>query len=184
MSTKIYNAYKNTSVHSAQDVAKVLDTLKELRKSCQKLISQYIFDSLKWESQPDFIKIVDAVRDDCKSCEHRLFNFESSAVLYLHPEIEGAVVQLFVDGALRNLELSSPWKDWHYQNQTDQPEEISDEEWAQREKEWELLLPGIGVPSLAGLSFPLFSHTSLDHYDVVRTAFEKAKEQGLLSPKE
>lgn len=32
------------------------------------------------------------------------------------------------------------WSDWHYQSQTDRPEEISDEEWAERRKSWDRTL--------------------------------------------
>lgn len=45
-------------------------------------------------------------------------------------------------------------QDYHYQNQTDQPEEISDKEWEQRSKDWTIALPDefSSIPSLSGFT--------------------------------
>lgn len=51
--------------------------------------------------------------------------------------------------------------DFHYQNQTDKPNSISDEEWNIREKEWNRMLPS-GNPSKDGIVFPVISSDNLD----------------------
>ena len=51
--------------------------------------------------------------------------------------------------------------DFHYQNQTDRPNSISDEEWNSREKEWNRMLPS-GSPSKDGIVFPVISSDNLD----------------------
>ena len=44
-------------------------------------------------------------------------------------------------------------KDHHYQTSVDKPKYVSTSEWKQRAKDWELALPGLGIPSQAGFSF-------------------------------
>lgn len=53
-------------------------------------------------------------------------------------------------------------KDYHYQNQTDQPDDISDEDWDQRRDDWDLALPGIGIPLYNGLEITIFDNGLLD----------------------
>lgn len=43
------------------------------------------------------------------------------------------------------------WKDYHYQNQTDKPDDVSEEEWEERERHWDIMLPGLGVILRHGL---------------------------------
>ena len=48
-------------------------------------------------------------------------------------------------------------EDFHYQNQTDEPEDVTDEQWKERERVWDKLLPGSGNPSEHGFSFDLIT---------------------------
>lgn len=45
--------------------------------------------------------------------------------------------------------------EYNYWNNVDQPEEISDEEWEQRKKDWDVALPGRGKPLEEGLVFTI-----------------------------
>lgn len=54
-------------------------------------------------------------------------------------------------------------KDFHYQNQTDKPESISDQEWTLREKEWNRILPS-GYPKKDGLIIPVIQPEDIDTY--------------------
>lgn len=45
--------------------------------------------------------------------------------------------------------------EYNYWNNVDQPEELSDEEWEQRKKDWDVALPGLGIPSEEGLIFSI-----------------------------
>jgi len=50
-------------------------------------------------------------------------------------------------------------KDYHYQNQTDQPEEVSDEEWEQRKLDWDIALERsiADIPATVGFCFDLIN---------------------------
>lgn len=48
-------------------------------------------------------------------------------------------------------------KEYHYQNQTDRPEEISEEEWEIREKDWEKALEHSCIPEKSGLMIHFFN---------------------------
>lgn len=46
-------------------------------------------------------------------------------------------------------------EDFHYQNQTDRPKEITSEDWELRRQVWDRVLPGLGVPAEQMLTFKL-----------------------------
>lgn len=48
-------------------------------------------------------------------------------------------------------------KDIHYQNQSDQPEDVPRAEWTARRKLWDMILPGSGIPSENGFFFEIVS---------------------------
>lgn len=37
------------------------------------------------------------------------------------------------------------WEDYHYQNSTDKPDDVAEEDWEERKRVWDVLLPGAGV---------------------------------------
>lgn len=51
-------------------------------------------------------------------------------------------------------------EDYHYQNQTDMPDDISEEAWEKRCKDWEAYMPS-GIPARDGISIELNSHHQL-----------------------
>lgn len=66
--------------------------------------------------------------------------------------------------------------DYHYQNQCDRPEWITDEEWEQRSKDWEKAIGPDYVPSRHGLTFSLVDYDSIDASAAVDMNFKKAYE--------
>lgn len=62
--------------------------------------------------------------------------------------------------------------DWHYQDQSDKPEDISDAEWEQRRVSWNDVLSGSGVPARSMLVFTLRSE-----YDSVRDLASLARRE-------
>lgn len=52
-------------------------------------------------------------------------------------------------------------RDYHYQNQVEKPEYISDEEWEQRRKDWDMVLTS-GIPSNDGLIVNLTNASTYD----------------------
>lgn len=51
-------------------------------------------------------------------------------------------------------------EDYHYQNQTDMPDDISEEAWKKRCKDWETYMPS-GIPARDGISIELNNHYQL-----------------------
>lgn len=49
---------------------------------------------------------------------------------------------------------SRGWADWHYQNRSDKPEEVSEEEWEQRKKSWDRILD-LSAPAEVGLGLSI-----------------------------
>ena len=49
-------------------------------------------------------------------------------------------------------------KEYHFQNQTDRPDEISEEDWDIRGSDWDAALPGIGVPLYNGYELTIMDN--------------------------
>ena len=63
--------------------------------------------------------------------------------------------------------------DYHYQNQVDKPESISDEEWEQRKNDWEKALGSDGIPARHGMSVQLFN-CGYDMFAIPEAPFDEA----------
>ena len=81
-----------------------------------------------------------------------LVDFEASVVFI--PAKDKTLALFFGEQKeyLKKWESLSDVKDYHYQNQTDPPKNISAREWRQREEDWETALPGVGIPALSGFT--------------------------------
>lgn len=75
------------------------------------------------------------------------FDHQQSEVCMLpHPD-GGILVKLFgknnnVTEAFNDIAVKNGWQDYHYQNQTDKPDDITDEEWQQRKSVWNQIFSG------------------------------------------
>jgi hypothetical protein len=78
-------------------------------------------------------------------------NIEASCVVY--PYAGNLYVQFFG----YSPRLSKKFKDFHYQNQTDWPEGMTEKEWCQRERVWEVIFKNTDTPSSAGLVYEFHS---------------------------
>jgi hypothetical protein len=58
-------------------------------------------------------------------------------------------------------------RDFHYQNQSDQPEDISEASWNFREEVWERLLPGIGRLQDRGAFFQFYDPESYGEFGLM-----------------
>jgi len=67
------------------------------------------------------------------------------------------------DSQLRKLLFTCPLvEEYHYQNQCDQPENISNYRWETRRKDWDLALPGMGIPLYNGLEVTILDYKLLE----------------------
>lgn len=158
MSTKIYNVWLT------------FKTLNVLHSQLR---------SLQLKEMATYQAYLDRCLKTCKTDEHRLeqcfcdmrqvlmgYNGspECSAVIYPYPSRaqgwtpNARVVHLC--GVTRDNQKSFvrsvQGKDIHYQNQTDEPEGMSEAEWDRRKKIWDIMMPS-GTPSEDGFIFDLIS---------------------------
>lgn len=180
MSTKIYNGYILSRISFMQLQKRVAETrarMKEgLEEECFKFLANIIADladrivlmgwpegqelheerTLLWEAffrlQDEFDKDDEGVGSLLK-CEAAFF-----------PHKEGVLAMIFTrNPAFREVfEKTRGIKEFNYWNNTDAPEDVSEEEWTRRERIWHEVLPGAGIPAENGFlvnfvsSLPLF----------------------------
>ena len=142
-----------------------------LTKKTEPLEKQDVFHILKersWITVPYFAKEV--TEQDClleeitqygrcldTKNEIVLFPAEDKTLILAFGDIITRILQQETtgrDGKKPELKTVSQIKDYHYQNQTDQPENISDEEWEQRCRDWQKAIPSM-VPSKDGMVIEL-----------------------------
>jgi hypothetical protein len=68
------------------------------------------------------------------------------------------------EGPERYFKSKNLWKDFHYQNSSDKPEDITDKEWKARRRIWEKILPDTLTPAAAGFTYELVSLVLLSDY--------------------
>ena len=178
MSTKIYNGYKLPNM-SLLELKEFTDKLRgEIRKTCNKmfydkaaLIITNIIDSSyvcskeklfkKYNIKEDemnfslFFKTWDTINKKNKKIsktQERNPLFDFSCEICLIP-IEDKILCLYFGEAKEYLNTFTSFKEissYYYYNNVDKPEDVPEEEWKQREKDWAKALPGIGIPSENG----------------------------------
>jgi hypothetical protein len=67
------------------------------------------------------------------------------------------------DDTFKKLRKSRKVKDWHYQNQTDKPDNVSDKKWAERENVWEGIFKEHGANTPAQCGFTVEFINRLQH---------------------
>jgi hypothetical protein len=153
MSTKIYNAYLFNS-----DIFKLQEELNKIREHhfnlCVEDAKRILIKpkaGIDWTKRClDFVKLLETSR---KSTSASPIDFSAEAVIF--PKANNKfLVQFF--RLHHKLEIPKIFIEYHYQNQTDQPEGISDEEWEQRRKDWDEIYDKYISPSEAGFIYEIF----------------------------
>jgi hypothetical protein len=169
MSTKLYNGIKFKS----NNIKEVLDQLISVKEKAKEIAINSISD----EQLSYFIsanKLLDKdVYDISIDISHAIDDIEGrwrfspnlhfSVVVY--PTIEGDIYGYYFDSDKKEYrELIEPfYTDFHYQDQCDKPDELSDEEWDFREKKWNELVDykfkdtGFTYGIVGGSDFSIFS---------------------------
>lgn len=173
MSTKIYNGYKlNVTwpelMPYLKKIKKEFEIIRQelaLTHMAQKLTNQIDLSLCGFEDKKE-IKLwlmPIELRDEAERAQNSaslLAGRDYSANLLVLPH-EGHFLVLFYDNGCR--EYTAKWEslpevsDYHYQNSTDKPEEISEPDWDSRKIAWDQVLPGSGIPSENGLTFDLLN---------------------------
>lgn len=159
MSTKIYNAYLTDTTN----VFQIVKTLKQAFTNERKIIeaeklAEMIYNELdtntlnntKHEIQLHvFYDTVAKLKQNLnKDGDYTVFGdpFQCEFSFVEHPDNNNVIVKLFCsdDNYVELLEKIAEkygWEDFHYQNSTDAPDYISEDEWNNRRDVWNRLLP-------------------------------------------
>jgi hypothetical protein len=158
MSTKIFNAYKYNgslidliielkkirSLHIEKSKGLVLRTATQLRKNHKNKDNKVRFIN-------DIVSLIKLGRN---SISYKIDAIEIDADAAIFPLGDREfLVQFF--RVNHDIEIKEPFIDYHYQNQTDQPEEISDEEWETRKEVWDKVFKDDWTPAGAGVVFEI-----------------------------
>jgi hypothetical protein len=188
MSTKIYNAYEFKG--SIQELFVMLNRIRQKYwKECYAILDKYstttIADIEKSgiASKRNDKYLIMHKPEDLITRHHSILqdvldsiidmgynnplNLSASCVVYpVDKPKKRILVQFFgirdVKKLLgKNYEL---FKDFHYQNQADKPDKISDAEWDMREKIWDKIFGSCGSPAECGLVFDLVHKSNLFNF--------------------
>ncbi len=172
MSTKLYNGIKFKS----NNMREVLDQLMSIKKRANDIAidllddrslalfidTNNLLDKDKWETTREVIDALD-------SSNHNRWKFKPrlhfSVVVY--PTKEGDIYGYYFDSDKKEFyDLLKPfYTDFYYQNQTDPPTDVSEEEWKFRELKWDELLPGDKF-SDSGLQYDIVTGETLDIWEL------------------
>lgn len=78
------------------------------------------------------------------------YDFKSNLCLF---PIRGKILAMFFSQHQRFTDVWNSFdevSEYNYWNNTDKPDELTDEQWERRRKDWDTALPGIGIPSENG----------------------------------
>lgn len=103
-------------------------------------------------------------------------NYYYKTKLVFVPYKNKMLVMYFGDPAYSHIisDDTEHYLDYHYQNQTNQPDDISDEKWKQREKDWNEVLGPDYIPENHGLTFTLLDYNDYTTFIQIDHNFENA----------
>ena len=124
-------------------------------------VDEYEFTNKTPDGVVDYAnKIVNKIIKNNKSAvtimEHKSdFNFDVKICVF--PIYRKLLGMYFIDNeALREAFLALPEiSDYSYWNNVDRPEDISEAAWRRRGANWDIALPGIGIPSECGFQYEI-----------------------------
>jgi len=172
MSTKLYNGIKFKS----NDIREVLDQLISIKNKANEIAldllddrslalfieSNNLLDKDKWEISREILDALESSNYNKWKFKPRMY---FSVVIY--PTKEGDIYGYYFDSDKKEFnDLLKPfYTDFHYQNNSDKPDDISDEEWKFRELKWDELLPGDKFAD-SGLKYDIVTGDTLDIFDL------------------
>jgi hypothetical protein len=159
MSTKIYNAFKFDEKMDIYDVLAFLSTFKKKVQNYYKKLAkeEYVVKAFKepYESgnKTPFGKRFDRYgwdRDVNENC-----------AIYVHKT--GIYIQFFINGDFTSIYKSKKLTDFHYQDQSDIPEDITEKEYNKRRKIWDGIFKNYdSTPDDAGLLYNFHTFRNLE----------------------
>lgn len=149
------------------------------------LVSHYLDIKTRYSNMTDMEQFeffwswaVHSIAESVKYINDKFHASHHEAELVFIPCDNKMLVMYFGDPTYRSVieDDHEHYADYHYQNQCDRPERITDEEWEQRSKDWEKAIGPDYVPARHGLTFSLVDYDSIDASTAVDMNFKKAYE--------
>lgn len=172
MSTKLYNGIRFKS----RNMADILQQLISIRKDAVKLANELLtvdelksFIILNDLINSDNYVIFRALIDDLNSDNRTILGVNFNFTISLIPEKNGYVYgYYFADHQQEYYQLIEPFVvDYHYQNQCDRPDNISNKAWNYRREKWDKLL-GYDSFKQRAFSFAMINSSDLDFSETLR----------------
>lgn len=175
MSTKLYNGIK----FKTNDIFELMNQLKELKEKCVPIGVGKLCDKKELAFFIRHNKLVEKktysiyceLRNNLNQEARNILDFNALFSLVIFPYNNQIYGYYFNDGIEEYKDLLSEIaEDFHYQNQCDRPEHISESEWDEREKIWNDIL-GYDSFSQRGLKFEVVSTLDLFDYKYSQEIF-------------
>lgn len=202
MSTKIYNGF----LIEANEYNQLFAIINEMKQACNKALYQKYFQrylALKTEEsdtrylqeeQPEqYAQLANVlfpnhhhptliekmqqyelpILDNYETCDNEIVLFKALTIPH------ETVIPVMAFGAEAMRYAMEHFKEYHYQDQTDQPEDISETQWQKRKHVWRQCLPS-GMPSDDGLVVRITDADSINRLfiqNVSKNGLKKAIEQ-------
>ena len=197
MSLKVYNGIKFKS----KDITEVISQLHSIKEQAVKnsnnnlikqnsrfiriLIDNGLISNAEevftktFSKDPDgYFDIDNLVQQNLESRIRKISDLDFNFYVVVIPWTDGNIYGISLhDGISENYELLKDFADeYHYQNQTDKPDEISDEEWFERDEIWNEIFDKYLCPNDAGLIYEVVTPSDVD-YGISKRAIEEYKKE-------
>lgn len=154
MSTKIYNAYRFKGT-----AAQLMPFLKAVREDIEDDTVSFYREHRDESVETSAYKLAMLFKEAADKMAFE-FNVSSSVMVFFH---DGEIyLQFYYPGHWGRSNKRYPdtvWSEWiedfHYQNQSDQPEDVPESDWERRRRVWDEILGDYGIPSRAGLMYEM-----------------------------
>ena len=189
MSTKIYNGIK----FKTNDIYELYDLLNDfkiessllLRKGFDKklpfILKQVMKDYYIEHKNLDSVwEIADLFKKDFQKNDFRV-DYNNYIQIYPHPETKALYGYFILDSESENLLLSKDWvEDYHYQNSSDGPDDMSYEEYSKRGDLWDELFASSYKIEDSGFKYKIMDFSEIFFYqDSVFNKYFKINEESI-----
>jgi len=148
MSTKIYDAFVYKG--NIENLMKWLFQKKEQYKELKKEEIARLFRGQKKIQKENYFMIAELIEKSVKKQINAVTNYQAQAVIYFYKK---KIYIKFFSVPSKLLPKDKKFIDFHYQNSTDKPDNISNKEWAYRERTWDKILKHNTTFGEDGLTF-------------------------------
>lgn len=137
-------------------------------KNLSSLIENWIRIKNTYGDETDMHKMlwhhaVDSMHQSLNTLEQKYHSKYHKASILFIPCNDKTLGMYFGDSSYENIlfEDTENIADYHYQDQTDQPDDISDEEWKMRKHDWDIAIGPDYIPINHGFEFQLLDHNNV-----------------------